>query len=428
VAWEKPATGLDPVQGHRDHNLVFGPGIGGSCRPSGFAVFLDPLAPTDQRFRMTQHPKELGKNKLHIYSSGDGIHWRLTHRNIIDFDSDARLQLDSNNPIFRDTRLGRYTAYVRRNLHRHGQDRGVVRAEAERLDRFPPLMDFRVVLRWEAGIDAARGDMPLTDWYCSNVVPYPDADDAYYMFPSIYYHFERGAQPGFRERAPVNGGLLDLRFGASRDGIAWQRFDRRPYVSLGLRGEWDGMRHYGVYGLVPSPDRQKLYLYYVGRNDPHAWASSDENRDLFQQAGFAPEGDAQHSGIGRLVVRRDGFIAAAADYTGGRFRTPLLRFSGNRLELNVNTGAAGELKAALLDEAGKPIPGFTLEGCDLVYGANELARVLTWAGRRDLSPLAGRPVRLHVEMRDTDLFAFQFSGKAVEVEHRDSGPRTRTGR
>ena len=60
------------------------------------------------------------------------------------------------------------------------------------------------------------------------------------------------------------------------------------------------------------------------------------------------------------------------------------------------------------DEKGKPIEGYAKEDCDEVVG-NYVAKTITWRGNQDVSKLAGKPVRLHILMRNAKLYAFQFA-------------------
>ncbi len=147
-------------------------------------------------------------------------------------------------------------------------------------------------------------------------------------------------------------------------------------------------------------------MYYLGTSETHGWQRNDENNRLLTSAGVAPTGP---SALSRVVLRRDGFVSVRAAFGGGEFTTPLLRFSGDQLLLNIDTSAGGELRVEILDEQGAPIPKYTLEDCDLVHTANEIGRVVKWKGDSSVSGLAGKPVRLHFVMRDTDLYAFQFA-------------------
>ena len=78
-----------------------------------------------------------------------------------------------------------------------------------------------------------------------------------------------------------------------------------------------------------------------------------------------------------------------------------------KLLLNYATSAAGTIRCELQDAAGAPIPGFTLEDCDPIYG-DHIERVATWNGRAELKDLAGAPVRLRVTLADAELYAIRF--------------------
>jgi hypothetical protein len=87
----------------------------------------------------------------------------------------------------------------------------------------------------------------------------------------------------------------------------------------------------------------------------------------------------------------------------GRLTTVPLTFSGKRLELNVQ---GEEVRVGVLDEQGRPIPGFALRDCEPISG-DHIAKTVSWAGG-DLAGLAGRTVQLVFKMRNAKLYAFQF--------------------
>jgi hypothetical protein len=82
-------------------------------------------------------------------------------------------------------------------------------------------------------------------------------------------------------------------------------------------------------------------------------------------------------------------------------------FAGQRLVLNVATGATGSVQVEIQDADGKPLPGFALDDCPPIWG-DEIGRVVGWKNSPDLSTLAGKPVRLRFVMKDADLYAFRF--------------------
>jgi hypothetical protein len=316
--------------------------------------------------------------------------------------------------IFWDDRLGKYAAYFRRNLKDEtAQGRTVARSESPDFNHFPHVLESPVVMRVD---DLYRGNFDLLgtnsravmDVYASGVIKYPWAEDSYFMFPWQYYHYDNH-QPEFAKERPINAGPVDARFAASRDGIKWERLDYQPWVRLGMKGEFDSKRIYMVHGIVPGANERELFMYYLGCNDTHGWGRDNSNNDaLLTAAGVAPTGP---NAISRLVLRRDGFVSVRAPFTGGEFTTPLLRFNGEQLLLNVDTSSAGELRVEILDETGQPMPGFTLKDCDLIHTANEINRPVKWNGRKELSRLEGKSIRLRFVMRDVDLYAFQFADR-----------------
>jgi len=80
------------------------------------------------------------------------------------------------------------------------------------------------------------------------------------------------------------------------------------------------------------------------------------------------------------------------------------------LFLNCATSASGSLRAELRGMDGKPLPGYTLSDCDVIFG-DDLDRAVSWRGKAELSGLADKPLRLFFELNDADLYSFRFGGK-----------------
>ena len=411
ITWKKPNLGLVEFDGSRKNNIVAGHGAAGIEKQAYGMVFLDPNAPPEQRFRLVVRLRGNGRNQLNVYSAPDGIHFRPTYERVLSYRDDRRHHLDTYNIIFWDDRIRKYVAYVRRNAPGPGQHRTNARSESHRLDLFPDVDDSAVSLSTDR-LDlhhpdpSSRTEVPVVDFYTSIVVKYPWAQDAYYAFPSLYYHYDGRFLREFREETPHNTGANDIRFAASRDGITWHRYDRRPFVELGMDGEFDTRDSYMVHGVVPALNGREMYLYYSGKDMLHAWGWTERGNRLIRKADLAPT--REKSAISRLVLRRDGLISVRADYSGGEFTTPLLKFHGSELVLNLNTSAAGIARVAILDSDFRPLDGYSLEDCDRIHTTNRIDRRVSWNGKSDLSSLPGRPVRLHFELRDLDLYGFQF--------------------
>jgi hypothetical protein len=403
IHWECPPLNLTTdINVTKPNNVVIGRGAGdvnGSTH--GLMVFLDPNATDDQRFCLVANPPEYS-SFLQLFSSPDGIHWKHTHSNILIYDTTTKPHhLDTQNVIFWDPRLKKYVTYIRKNVFEFSnegisQGRSVARGESSTLNSFGQAIDLPVVMR-------AGGRVDL---YTNGVIPYPWAEDVYFAFPTLYYHYGKW-QREFVKESPTNAGIVDTRFAVSRDGIIWNNFNWTTFVSLGMDGEFDSKRIYMVYGIVPALNEREMYMYYWGTNETHGWNRDDRNNRILTAAGVEPRPTIQRA-ISRVVLRRDGFVSLHAPYGGGEFTTPLMRYRGNQLVLNIETASTGEVQVELQDENGKPIPGFSLADCDLIHTANEINRTVTWNGVSMIGNLAGKTIRLHFILRDTDLYAFQF--------------------
>ena len=402
IHWERPV--LDLTAGADKtipRNIVIGHGAGDVKGDThGLMVFIDPVAPVNERFRLVTNPGEFSRF-MQVFSSPDGINWKHTHRDMVIYDNSPGKfhHLDSPNVIFWDTRLKKYVTYIRYNTLSNEpgnkQVRHVARGESSRMEPFGDAADMPIVMH-----GSAREDI-----YTSGVILYPWADDVYLAFPSIYYHYGEWHRE-FAEKAPFNAGTLDVRFAISRDGLNWNNFNWETFVPLGMNGEFDSKSIYMCYGIVPALNGREMYMYYWGTNEIHAWGANDATNKILTAAGLNPHPATR--AISRVVLRRDGFVSLHAPYEGGEFTTPPLHFSGNQLVLNIQNASTGEVQVEIQDENGKPIPGFALSDCDLIHTANEINRVVTWNGESALEKLEGKTISLRFVLRDTDLYAFQF--------------------
>ncbi|GMV98206.1 MAG: hypothetical protein HRF43_17490 [Phycisphaerae bacterium] len=409
IHWDKPDLGLVEYQGSRQNNIVIGHGAAGlTIGQDGGMAFVDPNAPPEERLKFVCRFNEDGdKDRVNLLSSPDGIRWRLTHPGAITARPEAKgHHLDSQNVIFWDDQLRKYVCYVRRNLKGAvPQGRTVARGESEKVDGFGDVQDMTIVLQPDDA-DVA-GNVTLVDYYSSAAIKYPFADGAYYLFPQAYYHYTHLLRE-FAEQVPTNAGSLDTQFASSRDGLHWERFDRRPFIPLGLKGDFDCYSTRVIYGMVPDRAGREIYMYYRGSDWLHGWDRNERNRELLTKAGVGADQDV--TTLSRVVLRRDGFVSVRAGVRGGEFVTPPVTFTGRRLVINADTSATGTIRLELQSPGGEPIPGYALADADIIHTCNEINRVVKWKGGSDLSRLAGKPVRVRFVLKSADLYAFQFSG------------------
>ena len=135
----------------------------------------------------------------------------------------------------------------------------------------------------------------------------------------------------------------------------------------------------------------ELWMYYSGYDRLHDQSTVE----------------TYSSSIGRLRIRRDGFISRDASVKGATLTTHPFELVGNRLEVNLDASSRGWLKVEILDQRGQPIPGFGEEDADRL-DSNDVHRLVTWKGKEDLASLFGRSVRLRFRGQSVKLYAFQF--------------------
>jgi len=380
--WEKPELGLIEYQGAKNNNIV----LTGAVETT---VFLDPAAVPEQRFKAVSamhwpDPQQAG---LYIWTSPDGLNWAQPPTRVLP------LLPDTANQAFYDTRLKKYVA----NIRVWNPLRKIGRVEMDNiLEPWPFTPLEKPYHIWGEGKIAVPSrevpivfsydekDPPNSDHYNAACIQYPWADDAYFMFPSLYRHF-----PDPPKGKWGNDGYVDIQMAVSRDGIHWTRPSREPYVPMGLEGEQDSSSLYMAVGAVRNGNT--LYQYYGGYRSTHG------------QPGIENGGS-----IMRLEQRLDGFMCVSAPPEGGSFTTPAITFAGRRLLLNIDGSAAGTGGVALLDGDGNEIGGFTLTECD-EFGANSLSREVTWKGSSDVGAWAGKPVRLKFALKAMRLFSFRFA-------------------
>lgn len=413
IQWERRNVNLFAWGGIDQNNIVM-PGA------EGVGVMIDPNGPDEHRFKALAIIKEnelwsesrgciceLGPQgiwmELYLLASPDGVHWRKLGPALPFFH-------DTQNQFFHDSRLGKYVAYVRAKETK--PIRAVGRVEFDDPLELPWPHTAKPNAPHGPGITRGSSrcaDIPIvlctdaddpgeSDFYNPCVHQYPWAADAYFAFPSFYRHYpirdEKVDQtdPTDQRGRLQNDGPLEIQLATSREGIHWNRPDRRPYVPLGLQGTRDGGSLYMSIGMIRKGD--EIWQYYCGLRHTHGATEDDA---------AAPVG-----GLRRLVQRLDGFVSADTDYAGGEFATPPLVFAGAHLRVNVDCSAAGELWVGINDERGSPLPGYGIDDCISVDRNQTDARVV-WRNHGSAAQLIGRPVCLHFRAHAAKLYAFQFA-------------------
>jgi hypothetical protein len=388
IHWTRPELGLVAHRGSKKNNIV----VQGNFDAS---VFKDPnpACPAGAQYKMVQGV--MGKG-LFAFKSPDGVKWSpMTEKPII-AQKPGIPMFDTQNITFWDPLRKHYWAYYR------GYASG-------RRDIFVATSkDFAT---WTEGKWLDYGDSPRAaneQHYTIQVLPYPRAPHLFVGFPARY--IERGwyasnlaslPDPEHRKNRMNRdrGGIGEPRLGkahsdglfiTSRDGRTFQRWGE-AFIRPGIerKTNWvygDCFQNWGIVETrAADPFAPPEFSFYTVEN---YWRKPVQVR--------------RHS------MRIDGFVSLHAGARQGEVLTRPLVFAGKSLTLNFSTSAVGNIKIELLDVKSKPIPGYTLNDCDDIFG-DALERVVTWV-KPDVSPLAGKPVRLRIVMKDTDLYSIRFGG------------------
>ena len=194
--------------------------------------------------------------------------------------------------------------------------------------------------------------------------------------------------------------LTDLELGFSRDGFHWDRPDRGGFITGTRRdGDWDRGYLHGTTGICLVLGDKLVFPYTA-------------------YSGIAPNGSrGMYTGgsIGLAMLRRDGFASMDAGENTGTLTTRPVKFSGNRLFVNV-AAPKGELRAEVLDEAGQVLAPFAAARCVPVTADSTLHEV-TWGAGTDLAALRGKPVRFRFQLKNGSLYSFWVSPDASGASH-----------
>jgi len=380
ITWRKPDLGLVDYHGSRANNLVGLHSLEG-------VVYRDPHGEGDERYIYVTSDSFNKKPAICRYTSPDGLHWRKDATPLL------RCGSDTQDVTFWDERLQRYVLYFR-GWKTSPRRRTVLRLDFASLKETSPIVPsghgMGNYLNDEAPTVLAcdAQDPVRTDIYNLSAQPYP-VDPAWYVgFPTFLRRGEATAVPGYKGRDIGRG---EVQFVGSSDGIAWHRYDRRPYLEPPLLAEEPRNLVYMGTGVIVRGG--ELWQYATEFRSKHGDVA-DRQR-------------ATDGSIARYVQRMDGFVSAESAGLGSRLRTRPVAVSGRRLLLNLNTAGLGSLRVGLVDAAGHFLPGFAPEDCEPVE-ADDLSAPVAWKGGADLTALQGQEVRLEFQEERCALYSFRF--------------------
>jgi len=421
INWRKPALGLHEFRGSTANNIVLIPQKVGDAMsvPGEPAVFMDenPAAPPDARYKALLPSSRLPtdhRRGLLAFKSADGLNWTPMSDKPILTDG----AFDSQNLAFWDATQGHYRAYWRYFTKGGYNDEKVWNPQGHRAIRTATSKDF---LTWTNQMDLRYADSPSEQLYTNQVKPYHRAPHLLIGFPTRYV--ERGHNDGADHEARASAGpertklwSNSLRSLPELENRLWrakasERYGRAVTEGL-LMASRDGVRfkRWNEGFLRPGIERKGTWNYghqFIGWHSVETAGTLEGAPNELSIYAIESYWTEKSDMLRRYTLRLDGFVSVQAPMSGGELITKPLTFTGKTLSLNLATSAAGSLRVELQDAAGQPLPGYSLGDCEELFG-DTLDRAVAWGTKSDLSSLVGRTVRVRFELRDADLYSFQF--------------------
>ncbi|MDR2100990.1 MAG: hypothetical protein LBP43_00290 [Treponema sp.] len=395
IHWTRPNLGLIEYGGSRANNIVMRGDI------DNFFIFRDsnPACPPEEQYKAVAQgvkTKERPNGGLWGYASADGLSFtRIRDKPLLE-----EGYFDSLNTVHWDHLSGLYRLYFRGF---HGGKTGKLRDI-----RTACSADF---IHWEEAVPLNYGAAPEEQLYTNGILPYYRAPHIKVGFPVRYVErkwepmFEQLPSPAWRSEKikryelRLGTALTDGLFMTSRDGLRFCRWDE-PFLRPGpfRVNNWVYGDCYQSWGLLETPGEDPL-----GPREISFFAGEDYS--------------CRPVALRRYTVRQDGFAFLGAPREQRTVLTKPLVFEGTALSLNMSTGAAGFVLVEFLDPEGRPIPNYSGPGAYKLFGDDADIKALFWRGdaaSEDLSPLAGKPVRLRFTLSEARLYAMQFVHRQPE--------------
>ncbi len=371
IHWKKPELGIYKVHGTLKNNIILA-----DCDPftHNFSPFIDtkPGIPADERYKALAG---IESSKLVAFVSPDGIHWKKMREDPVITDG----MFDSQNVAFWSKSENCYVSYFRTwTGEGYNGYRTISRATSN---------DF---INWSETIEMDYGDTPREHLYTNQTTPYFRAPHIYIALPMRFFYGRKVLTDAQAKELGVHANYssdcAETVLMTSRGGTKYDRTFMEALIRPGTDlGNWASRAGLTALGVVPTgPGEISVY----------------------KQARYAQ--DSAH--LLRYTLRTDGFTSVNAPYKGGEMVTKPLKFNGSRLVINFASSAAGYIKVEIQDTFGNPVEGFGLESADEIIG-DDIERIVTWKGNKDITQFAGKAVQLRFVMKDADLYSIQFTEK-----------------
>lgn len=375
IHWHKPGYSLFKQDEFGPNNIILADHP--ACH--NFSPFLDdnPNAHPSEKFKAFGGDDGSG---LFLFTSPDGVHWtQKGDAPVFRDDFENGWAFDSQNVGFWSASENTYLLYYRRFIDGL---RKIYRVESSDLKS------------WSKPVDT-RANLPEEHLYTNQTQPYFRSPHYYVAFAKRFFPGKVSIEPSVAEKLVKDPNYrkdtADSVLMTSRSNEFYSRKFSGGFIWPGDGLEdWISRSNAGGLGVVPAAGvPHSMYLYRLSH-----YGQPSAHLSLYK-------------------LRTDGFAALSAGNQAGTMTTRPLVFSGDRLNLNYETSAGGSVRVAVCELYGEPIPGFTFEDSVELIGSYT-DRTVRWDGSGDLGSLGGKPVQLRFQLKDADIYSFQFTSGTIE--------------
>ncbi len=385
INWYKPDLGMVSKKSFDKNNIVME-----MTHSRAFFTFLDNRSgvPESEKYKSNvERNRGADRDGVNLYVSKDGIKFNQ-------FGGAPGIPLslpnhfDSQNPMFWSETEQQYVIYGRYAVGKEGllkqlsddkwDDQERIRSTARATSP-----DFE---NWSEFVPMEYSDTdsitPSAHLYTNQTTPYFRANHIYISLPGRIF-FEKIKDPKViinKDFGDCSDGVfMTTRAGSNRYDFTFRESLLRPGIG---DKNWTTRNNYPACGVIQTGETEMSIFVH---------------RHYAQTSAY----------LERMTLRLDGFASLNAGYDEGQMVTKTLDFTGNKLELNYSTSAAGRIRVEILDESGTPLEGYGIDDCDDLIG-DEISGYVSWRGATDLSKISGRPVRVRFVMNDADIYSLRF--------------------
>ena len=329
-------------------------------------------------------PKLLLKGVVVGWTSPDRINWKRSDKILANFPMDGGVSARYDNES------GYYYAYCR--LQGVPQEQfdliGTGAPEVGIFHRAIGITMTKDPTNWPAPklvLFPDGQDDPDISFYGADYFPYPGRSDLHCLLVQVYHQVSDH---------------VDTQIAFSRDGLFWQRPERKAIIPVGKPGSDDsGMVSSWGSGIIELPDG--------------SWGSVYGGTSCLHNMGDDPttpeDNKPRNLQWAKWLPHR--FCSMEAT-TEGRFTIPTITKTSNELRLNYECKPGGWVKTELIYALPSrihsdvdPVPGFSFAESDPLTGSS-IDRVATWDGKSDISS-TGDMVAIRIKMFRAKIFAYK---------------------